>query len=51
VDFTALYAAAAGERAEAWVIPDAGHIQGLARHPDEYAERVWVFFEVSLLAE
>jgi fermentation-respiration switch protein FrsA (DUF1100 family) len=51
VDFTALYAAAAGERAEAWVIPDAGHIQGLARHPDEYAQRVIVFFEDSLLAE
>ncbi len=51
VDFTALYAAAAGERAEAWIIPDAGHIEGLARHPEEYAEWVITFFEDSLLAE
>ena len=51
VDYTALYAAAAGERANVWTIPDAGHIQGLTRHPDEYAQRVITFFEDALLAE
>ncbi len=51
VAFTALYAAAAGDRAAVWTIPDAGHIQGLARHPDEYAQRVIAFFEDTLLAD
>ena len=36
VDYTALYAAAAGERADVWTIPDGGHIEG----PDPPSRRV-----------
>jgi hypothetical protein len=44
-----IYFEAAGEPKELWVIPDAGHTEGLAAHPDEYEARVIGFFDRALL--
>ncbi len=31
-----------------WIVPDAGHTQGLDRHPDEWGNRVLSFLDVAL---
>lgn len=43
------YRDSAGENATFWRIPDAGHVQGLDTHPEEYIERVTQFFGAALL--
>jgi pimeloyl-ACP methyl ester carboxylesterase len=45
------YRDSAGENATFWRIPDAGHIQGLDTHPEEYVERVTRFFGAALLED
>jgi dipeptidyl aminopeptidase/acylaminoacyl peptidase len=42
-------AAAAGETAELWIIPDAAHVRGCLREPFQYPERVTSFFRRHLL--
>lgn len=42
---------AAHEPKELWIIPEAGHIGGLAARPEEYEERVVGFFDQWLLDE
>lgn len=39
----------AGEPKALWEIPDAGHIQGFALHPEEYTRRITEFFDRALL--
>lgn len=46
-----MYAEAAGERAQLWVVPEAGHTQAFALYPDEYAQRVTDFFGAVLLMD
>ncbi len=45
------YRDAIGPNATLWYIPDAGHTQGLATHPVEYADRVTAFLAASLLPD
>jgi pimeloyl-ACP methyl ester carboxylesterase len=45
------YAASAGDSAEVWVVPNAGHIAGIHIAPDEYAVRVLGFLNAALLEE
>jgi dienelactone hydrolase len=45
------YAEAGGPTTEIWEITDAGHIQGLDDHPEEYERRVIGFFDRALLAD
>lgn len=40
---------AAGEPKTLWIIPEAGHISGLAARPKEYEDRVVAFFDQALL--
>jgi hypothetical protein len=40
-----------GGESELWVVPGAGHTEGLKVHPAEYEARVTGFFETWLLAE
>jgi len=47
--YNEVFAEAAGERAEVWIVPDAGHTQGLRRAGAEYEQRVIGFFESALL--
>jgi pimeloyl-ACP methyl ester carboxylesterase len=35
-------------RAQLWLIPDARHIQGFAKRPGEYRQRVTTFFQTAL---
>ena len=49
--YNEVFAEAVGERAEVWVVPDAGHTQGLRRAGAEYEQRVIGFFEAALLGE
>jgi uncharacterized protein len=42
------YAAAAGDNATLWEIPDAGHVGGLDARPAEYEQRVVGFFDDAL---
>jgi uncharacterized protein len=44
----AAYAQRIGSRARLWYIPDAGHTQGVATHPREYANRVDAFLAAAL---
>jgi fermentation-respiration switch protein FrsA (DUF1100 family) len=44
-----IYFEAAGGPKELWAIPDAGHTEGLAAHPDDYEARVIGFFDRALL--
>jgi uncharacterized protein len=44
------FAAAAGERARLWIVPDVGHTGALAGRPDEYGSRVTAFFQSALIA-
>ncbi len=50
-ELAAKYAASAGDSAEVWVIPNAGHIAGIVTAPDEYTARVIAFLDGALLAE
>lgn len=40
---------AAGEPKSLWVIPEATHIDGLSKRPEEYEEKVVEFFDAALL--
>jgi pimeloyl-ACP methyl ester carboxylesterase len=42
-------AASAGEPTAVWIIPEAGHIEGLRVRPQEYEDRVVRFFDEALL--
>lgn len=44
-ELAAKYALSAGESAQVWVIPNAGHIAGMRLVPDEYAAKVQNFLE------
>jgi pimeloyl-ACP methyl ester carboxylesterase len=44
-----LFVKAAGGRASLWVVPGAGHTQGLFVQPEEYSSRVVGFFNETLL--
>ncbi|MCK6578928.1 MAG: alpha/beta hydrolase [Anaerolineae bacterium] len=44
-ELAARYVLSAGDSAEAWVIPNTGHIAGILTHPDAYAGRVYTFLE------
>jgi len=48
--FGGLYAAAAEDRSTLWVVPGAGHTQGIAVATQEYVSRVIGFFNETLLA-
>ncbi len=50
VAYNTRFAAVAGDRAQLWVVPDAGHTGALSGHPDEYTRRVTTFFRNALLA-
>lgn len=50
IDYNELFAEAAGERAELWIVPDVGHTGGWGRYRDEYTGRVVDFFTATLLA-
>jgi fermentation-respiration switch protein FrsA (DUF1100 family) len=41
--------AAAREPKQLWIIPEAGHIEGLRVRPQEYEEKVVTFFDEALL--
>lgn len=43
------YADIAGSKAQVWIIPDAGHVGGLAAHPVEYTRRMLAFFQATLI--
>jgi pimeloyl-ACP methyl ester carboxylesterase len=47
--FGDLFAEAAGERASLWIVPGAGHTQGLFVQMQEYSSRVVGFFDEALL--
>ncbi len=47
--FGDLFVKAAKDRAEIWVVPGAGHTQGLFVQPEEYSSRVVGFFNETLL--
>lgn len=49
VAYNSYFAEQVGERAALWVIPEAGHIQGLALSAQTYAAQVIGFFEAVLL--
>jgi len=44
-DHLAYYAQYAGDNAELWVLPDAGHCDGPGTRPEEYAARMVEFFD------
>jgi dienelactone hydrolase len=46
-DHLKFYAQYAGENAELWVLPDAGHCGGPQARPDEYASRMVEFFDTA----
>jgi len=48
--FGGLYAAATSDRSTLWVVPGAGHTQGLSVETEEYVSRVVGFFDETLLA-
>jgi len=48
VAFNEIFARAAGERAQLWVAPDAGHTGAFGRHTGKYEERVIAFFDAAL---
>lgn len=50
-ELAAKYVASAGDSAEVWVIPDAGHIAGINAVPEEYAARVGAFFDAAFAEE
>jgi hypothetical protein len=48
--FGALYHDAVPERSALWIVPGAGHTQGLSVATQEYVSRVIAFFDETLLA-
>ncbi|MDV2481852.1 alpha/beta fold hydrolase [Methanoculleus sp. Wushi-C6] len=50
VAFNEVFTRTAGERAQLWVAPDAGHTGAFGRHPAGYEERVIAFFDTALLS-
>lgn len=44
IDYNNMFADAAGNRAEVWVVPDVGHTSGWGHHREEYTQRVLEFF-------
>ena len=46
-DHLEFYARHAGENAELWVLPDAGHCGGPRARPEEYAQRMVEFFDIA----
>ena len=46
-DHLKIYAQHAGENAELWVLPDAGHCGGPSARPEEYATRMVKFFDTA----
>jgi pimeloyl-ACP methyl ester carboxylesterase len=46
-DHLEFYARYAGENAELWVLPDAGHCGGPRARPEEYAHRMVEFFDTA----
>lgn len=51
LEFGQYYASLANERTELLAIPKAGHTQGYALYPDEYARRLTEFFNDTLLRD
>jgi fermentation-respiration switch protein FrsA (DUF1100 family) len=52
IDYNTLFAEAIGEqRADLWIVPDAGHTAGFSRYPEDYEQRVIDFFEQTLINE
>lgn len=51
LQFGALYHDAVPERSALWVVPGAGHTQGLFVEPEEYRARVIAFFDETLLTD
>lgn len=49
IAYNKVFATAVSPRAEVWVVPGAGHTQGLSRAPEDYERRVIEFFEEALL--
>jgi pimeloyl-ACP methyl ester carboxylesterase len=50
-ELAAKYVAAANGNAEMWVVPDAGHIEGIQIAAGEYERRVIEFFDAALLTK
>lgn len=50
-ELAAKYAASAGDSAQVWVIPGAGHTAGINVVPEEYAARVGAFFDAAFAEE
>lgn len=50
-ELAAKYASSAGDSAEVWVIPNAGHIAGISVAPDDYAAQVLTFFDAAFSGE
>ena len=48
VAFNQLFAETVGERANLWVVPEAGHTEAFSRYQDEYERRVIEFFKSTL---
>jgi len=48
VDAARVFTAVRPDIISTWTIPDAGHIEGLATHPDEWERRVISFYDESL---
>jgi hypothetical protein len=48
-DLNREYAAAIGDSASLWVVPDSPHTGGLETHPVDYETRVVGFFDRTLL--
>ncbi len=49
IAYNEAFAEAVATRAEVWVVPGAGHTQGLSRSPEEYERRVIGFLKETLL--
>ncbi len=47
-ELAAQYALSAGDSAEVWVIPNAGHTGGIVTAPSEYAHRILTFLDMAL---
>lgn len=49
IEYNTAFAQAAGERAELWSVPKAGHTEAMGLYPEEYKTRVLGFFNSVLL--
>ncbi len=50
VNFNTMFSEKTKGRSTLWVVPGAGHTQGLSLYPDEYEQRVTAFFDDALTA-